>query len=250
MNPEYPETFARFYDQIYHHQRDDVDNGWFQEQISLAGGKSLEVGCGTGRLLMNALHNGADIYGIDISQSMIDILLGKLPVEEQYRISRQNIINFTSDEKFNLIIAPFRVMMHIEEKEHQLAALNNVYDHLGNNGRFIFDTFIPDLNYIIRGYDNFTDYEGEYEPGRKLKRVVTTTPELISQTININFRIEWDEGDMKKSEEWITRLRFFFRYELEHLVERSKFSSYKILGDYHGNELSSKSKEFIVICEK
>jgi hypothetical protein len=45
-------------------------------------------------------------------------------------------------------------------------------------------------------------------------------------------------------------MRFFFRYELEHLVERSLFRKYKILGDYKGNELTSQSKEFIVICEK
>ena len=45
-------------------------------------------------------------------------------------------------------------------------------------------------------------------------------------------------------------MRFFFRYELEHLVERSKFECYKILGDYHGNELNQDSKEFVVICQK
>jgi len=37
---------------------------------------------------------------------------------------------------------------------------------------------------------------------------------------------------------------------LEHLIERAEFKNYKILGDYLGNELSEKSKEFIVICQK
>jgi SAM-dependent methyltransferase len=249
-NFEYPKTFARFYDQIYHYHRDDVDNAWFQEQIKRTKGRVLEVGCGTGRLLMNALNAGADIYGIDISGSMLDILKTKLPKNQHRRISRQNIIDFTSDFKFDLVIAPFRVMMHLQTKEEQLMALNNVYDHLHRHGRFIFDTFIPDLNYLIKGYDNFTDYEGEYEPGKKVRRIVTSHPDLISQTITVNFRIEWEEGNELKKEEWVTPMRFFFRYELEHLIERSLFRKYKILGDYKGNELGSNSKEFIVICEK
>jgi len=53
-----------------------------------------------------------------------------------------------------------------------------------------------------------------------------------------------------KNEEWKVPLRFFFRYELEHLIERSKFKKYKILGDYQGNELNHKSREFIVTCLK
>lgn len=249
-NFEYPRTFARFYDQIYHYHRDDVDNAWFQGQIKHTKGKVLEVGCGTGRLLINALNGGADIYGIDISQSMIDVLNGKLSKDQHHRISKQNIANFRSDHKFDLIIAPFRVMMHLLEKEEQLTALNNVYDHLHKHGKFIFDTFIPDLNYLIKGYDNHTDYEGEYEPGKKIRRIVSTEPSLIDQQIKVKFRMEWDEGDKVKQEEWITPMRFYFRYELEHLVERSLFRKYKILGDYHGNELSNLSKEFIVICEK
>jgi len=46
------------------------------------------------------------------------------------------------------------------------------------------------------------------------------------------------------------QLRFFFRYELEHLIERSKYNRYKILGDYQGNELNQKSKDFIIVCYK
>lgn len=250
MKSEYPPAFARFYDQIYHFHRDDVDNKWFQEQISSVKGKILEVGCGTGRLLMEAHKNGADIYGIDISQPMIDILLSKMDKKNYNRISRQNILDFRFDFKFDLVIAPFRVMMHMLEKKDQLKALDNVYNNLNEGGRFIFDAFIPDLNYLVKGFNNHTDYEGEYEPGKKLRRIVSTTPDLITQTIDINFRIEWDESGRENVEQWSIPLRFFFRYELEHLVERSKFNKYKILGDYHGGGLNRESKEFVVICEK
>jgi hypothetical protein len=62
--------------------------------------------------------------------------------------------------------------------------------------------------------------------------------------------LDWDEDNEMKHEDWTMPLRFFFRYELEHLIERSEFETYKMLGDYQGNELNQKSKEFIIICQK
>jgi hypothetical protein len=94
------------------------------------------------------------------------------------------------------------------------------------------------------------DFEGEYEPGKKLKRITSTQPDLLNQIINVNFRIEWDENNELRHDEWNLPLRYYFRYELEHLIERSHFTDYTILGDYSGNELNPDSKEFIVICRK
>ena len=250
MTFEYPENFARFYDLIYHEVRDSVDLEFFQNEIRQTKGKILEIGVGTGRSFIQALKEGADIFGLDISPAMICVLLKKLEKDQHWRISLQNIVDFAIDFRFDLIIAPFRVMMHVLDKEEQIRAINNVYDHLNPNGRFIFDAFIPDLNRLITGFDNYIDFEGEYEPGKKMRRIVSTTPDLINQIINVDFRMEWEEGYRWKHEIWRVPMRFFFRYELEHLVERSKFESYKILGDYQGNELNQDSKEFVVICQK
>jgi SAM-dependent methyltransferase len=246
----YPEYFARFYDLIYHQIRDGVDNKFYLGKIKSTKGKVLEIGTGTGRLLIEALENGSDIYGIDISPSMLDFLKAKLNAEDQNRISIQNIVDFKLDTKFDLIIAPFRVFMHLIEKHDQLNALNNVYSHLNPGGEFIFDLFIPDLKPLIKGLDNVTDFEGEYEPGNRVKRIVSTNPDLINQLINITFRFEWNEGSPKFSKEWKTPMRYFFRFELEYLIERSKFNKYHIAGDFEGNALNNDSKEFILTCTK
>jgi ubiquinone/menaquinone biosynthesis C-methylase UbiE len=247
---KYPKNFARFYDTIYHNMRDAVDNEYFQNEIQRSGGKILEIGVGTGRLFINALNQGADIHGLDISESMLEILYKKLQRDQHYRISQQNIINFSFDFKFNLIIAPFRVIMHLLNIEEQIKAIDNVYNHLNSNGRFIFDAFIPDLNQLIKGINNQMDFEGEYDSGQKIRRFVSTSPNLINQTIQVNFHLEWEEKNELKHDDWILPLRFFFRYELEHLLERTKFEKYKIYGDYKGSELNKESKDFIVICQK
>jgi SAM-dependent methyltransferase len=181
---------------------------------------------------------------------MVKVLLKKLDIKQHHRISIQNIIDFKYNHKFELIIAPFRVIMHVLEKEDQMRALNNVYRHLKSGGRFIFDAFVPDLKMLINRLKNLMDFEGEYEPGKKVRRIVSTRPDLIKQLINVDFLFEWEEGNEVKQDRWTSPMRYFFRYELEHLIERSYFENYKILGDFSGNELNDNSREFIVVCQK
>lgn len=247
---QYPRFFARFYDLIYHQVRDGVDNNFYLNKIIQTKGKILEVGTGTGRLLIEALENGADIYGIDISPSMLEILKGKLNKEQQDRISLQNIVDFKSGFKYDLIIAPFRVFMHLIEKRDQLKALNNVYHNLNPGGEFIFDAFVPDLKMLIKGLDKLKDFDEEYEPGNRVRRIVSTKPDPMNQIINVTFTIEWNEGTSDFSREWNTPMRYFFRYELEHLVERSPFEEYDIAGDFYGNPLCPSSGEFIITCRR
>lgn len=246
----YPDFFARFYDLIYHSLRDGVDNQFFMDKIKNCKGKILEIGVGTGRFFIEALNSDADIYGIDISPEMINVLTNKLKNSEKQRVSVQSMVDFSLPHKFDMIIAPFRVFMHIIDKKEQLAALNHVFEYLNKGGIFIFDTFIPDLKQLIDGLNNVVDFEGEYEPGKKVQRIVTTKPSLINQIIDIEFKFRWEEDNQTKEKVWQLPLRFFFRYEIEHLIEKSQFTDYQIFGDYFGNSLCNTSKEFVVLCTK
>ncbi len=247
---EYPKHFARFYDIIYFGMRDPADKDYYLKQIFGTKGKTLEAGVGTGRLFKPALTEGADIYGIDTSSAMLEELYDKIDPGEHHRISRQSIVDFHFDFRFDLVIAPFRIMSHILKKEDQLKALNNVYQHLNPGGTFIFDAFVPDPDYLKKGFEDFVDFEDEDEWGNKVTRSVTTRPDLIHQIINTEFTLQWTEDGKTKKESWSFPLRFFFRYELEHLVERSLFESYRIFGDFQGGSLTRESKEFLTVCRK
>lgn len=250
MSDEYPLFFARFYDLIYRHLRDGVDSQFYLSRIRETEGKILEIGVGTGRLFLDALQRGADIYGIDISPGMLEVLNSKLNTAQKKRVTLQNMIDFTTENRFSLIIAPFRVFMHLIDKKGQLTALDNICNHLTPGGEFIFDVFVPDLKMLISGLHDITDFNEEYEPGCRVKRTINTQPDLMQQIINLSFLIEWNDNQSAYSREWKTQMRYFFRYELEHLIERSKFYDYHILGDFNGNGLDNNSKEFIVVCKK
>lgn len=246
---EYPDFFARFYDVIYDHVRSSADHDYFLDKILDAKGPVLEVGVGTGRFFIEALNRGADIDGIDISSEMIKVLKQKLPSEHHHRIQIQDICTLKMHRKFDLIIAPFRVFMHLTDVKDQIAALDRVYDHLLPGGTFIFDLFVPNLKMLDEGLDNFNDFSGEYEPGKKLARYSSMQADLINQISHVTFRFVWMEDGHEQTKEWKTDLRFFFRYELEHLLAHSKFSKYNIYGDFSERELTKDSKEFIVVCK-
>jgi SAM-dependent methyltransferase len=245
----YPEFIARFYDVIYAHLR-TVDRDFFLNQILSTRGPVLEVGVGTGRFFLDALSHGADIYGIDVSETMLRQLKARIDERNQHRVFLQDARSLNLSKKFDLIVAPFRVFSHLLEVEDQLRALNSICDHLNPGGRFIFDLYVPDLKILQNGINEETDFDGEYAPGKRLKRVISAKSDLISQVNHVTMTLTWDEGETSKTESWHLPMRFFFRHELEHLVNRSTLKLKHMYGDYEGHELSSDSKDFVVVCER
>jgi SAM-dependent methyltransferase len=245
----YPEYIARFYDVIYAHLR-TVDRDYFLKEILAAKAPVLEVGVGTGRFFIDALDQGADIYGIDVSATMLDQLRRKLDPVHHHRISHQDARSLNLDKKFDLVVAPFRVFSHLIDVEDQMQALNSIHDHLNPGGRFIFDLFVPDLKILQNGIKDETDFDGEYAPGKKLKRVVSAEPDLISQVNKVTMTLTWDDEEGEKTSSWQFLMRFFFRHELEHLIARSKLKFERIYGDYEGHDLSSGSRDFVVVCQR
>jgi len=250
MSSIYPSYFARFYDLIYSSIRSDIDTDYFLKKIREAKGPVLEAGVGTGRLFTEALKQGLDIYGIDISPAMLNILKSKIDRKYHDRLTIQNISDFSFGRKFKLILAPFRVFMHITETLEQLAVLNHVYDNLSEGGLFIFDLFIPDPDLLAKGINEVMDFEGEYAPGETLQRITSSHSDLVNQITDVTFRFEWTEKGRNFSEAWNTQLRFCFRFELEYLLMRSKFTHFQIFGDYLENPLNKSSKDFVVVCRK
>ena len=247
---KYPEFFARFYDTIYHQLRDTTDHNFFSKRINGCKGKVLEIGVGTGRFFAESLNKNADIYGIDISPAMLDICKTKISEKEQYRLSLQDMRTFSFDFTFDLIIAPFRVFMHILDNKEQLIALNNVAKHLSENGTFIFDAYVPNMKMMAEGLDNDLDFIGEYAPGKKLKRLVSMKTDLIEQINEMFFTLEWDEDKKVKQKFWVTKLKYFFRHEIEYLIEKSDLKLEQFYGDYEETPLNSTSKEFVLVCSK
>lgn len=245
----YPDYVARFYDVIYDSMR-TADRAYYRKKILEAAGPVLEVGVGTGRFFLEALHAGADIYGIDPNETMLGVLRNQLQDEQTRRVSVQSAEDFMLDQRFNLVIAPFRVFSHLVTVEQQLRALQRIHAHLVDGGLFIFDLFVPNLRMLLEGLHEHVDFDGEYAPGKKLRRITSNHADLINQVNRVTMRYEWDEDDNKKVLEWQFNMRYFFRWEIEHLIARSPLMLETIFGDYEESPLTNASNDFVVMCRK
>ena len=245
---EYPASIARFYDLIYHKVRSTVDLEFYMEHIRETKGPVLEIGAGTGRLFSAALDSGTDIYAVEPSPAMLDILRSKVDHAFHSRIQDTNAGSFRFEQKFDLILAPFRVFSHIPTVEEQLKALNNIHTHLSDNGRFIMDLYVPDPGMLASGLKNLKDFDEEFSPGNRVSRTVSMHADIVNQVSHVTMTLAWNEGDRKYEDTWKMEMRFYHRYELEHLLKLSKLKLVEFLGDFSGNTLSADSKEFILIC--
>jgi SAM-dependent methyltransferase len=247
---EYPDVLVRFYDVIYRQLRAGVDETYFLNRMAESGGKVLEIGVGTGRLFSQALKNGADIYGLDVNHQMIEKAKEKIAPEHHHRLFVQDAVTMQMPHRFALILAPFRVFSHIIDVEDQIRCLNRIHEHLEPGGRFIFDLYVPDLGILKNGIQDQVDFDGEYEEGKRLVRTVSSKSDMSTQTSTVCMKFKWDEAGQTRTEEGRFLMRFFFRYELEHLVRLSNLKLEAIFGDYQGNPVNGDSKDFVLVCSR
>jgi len=247
---EYPGIVAGFYDIIYEKIRDKIDRKFYMDKILATDGPVLEVGCGSGRLLVSALDKGADIYGIDLSNNMLDVLRSKINEEQHYRVTQDDMRDFYLNKKFKLIYAPFRVFSHMYTVQDQLNALKCIKNHLADDGVFVFDLYVPNPLMIYKDTEENIDFDGEYEPGKNLRRIVSIKTDYINQinTIYTKFEVE----DINEINVFDNRfnMRYYFRYELEHLIKLSGLKLKIMYGDYNYSPLSNISNDFVTECTK
>ena len=247
MSP-YPDYVARFYDVVYRKVRDAADKSYYVNKLVSCQGTSLEVGVGTGRIFLEALDRGADVYGTDSSAEMLGVLRQKLEPRHRHRVFQSDLVTMELGKRFHLIIAPFRVLSHIVDVDDQIRALNRVHDHLTPGGVFIFDLYVPNLKLLLDGLLPTVDFDGDHAPGRRLRRTASAASDLITQITSVTMTFDWDDEGGHHSRDWTFPMRIFFRYELEHLIARSKLELKAIYGDFEESPLDAGSKEFLIHC--
>ena len=72
--------------------RDRPDVAFFVEAATAAGSPVLEVGCGTGRVLIPTARAGIDIVGLDLSPHMLAVCRQRLQTESEAVRARVRLV--------------------------------------------------------------------------------------------------------------------------------------------------------------
>jgi SAM-dependent methyltransferase len=251
--------FAELYDHTpLYAARGDV--AFYVDRARQANGTTLELGCGTGRILIPTATAGCAVVGLDASGFMLErcrLKLERQPTEVQQRarLVQANMTGFDLGESFALISIPFRGFQHLLRVEEQLGCLDAARRHLAPGGRLIFDAFHPNPRYL---HDpEYLEEREEFEEtplpdGRRFRRTWRIASYRRTEQINeVEFIYYLTHADGAK--ERIVGpfpLRYFFRYELEHLLARAGFRVANLYGEFDRSTLADDSPEMIFVAEK
>lgn len=103
-------------------------------------GKILDIGCGTGRILKPLLEGGHTVFGLDLSEHMLEITNEKLKTSNLMApLFQGDMKDFQIRHKFALIMIPNCSMIYIDNDEDRKRVFKSVYQHLDEGGVFVFD---------------------------------------------------------------------------------------------------------------
>ncbi len=108
--------YAELYDTVYEDYVEDIP--FYVAEAQRAHGPCLELGCGTGRVLIPVASAGVEVTGLDLSPPMIARARRKvatLPQDVRSRITlyEGDMRDFGLEQRFALIYVPFRAFLHL-----------------------------------------------------------------------------------------------------------------------------------------
>ncbi len=256
---EYGPT-ADFYDYVWPY-RDRPDVRFYVEAATEARGPVLEVGCGTGRVLIPAARAGVDITGLDSSPRMLAAARRKLESESAEVRSRVQLVEgdmrgFQLSRAFRLVTSPFRPFQHLMTAADQLACLAAIHRCLEPGGRLVFDLFNPSLDAIVnRPVGEELDEEPEFTlpDGRKVVRrnkVVRQDRFKQAGEFELIYYVTHPDGRQERLVHAFA-LRYVFRFEAEHLLARAGFVVEDLFADWDRSPYGSRYPgELIFVARK
>lgn len=136
--------FANIYDELIY---EDIDYDEISEKIiSLSNENNIEfedyldLACGTGNVGVRVGKYFKNMYAVDLSNDMLNIAFEKFKQNKiKAKVICQDMSELSLNHKFNLITSVLDSTNYITEEENLFNYFKRVYDHLKDDGLFIFD---------------------------------------------------------------------------------------------------------------
>ncbi len=202
------------------------------------GGKILEFAIGTGRVALPLQQRGADVCGIELSQSMVDQMRAK-PGGNQIPVTLGDMSSTRVDGEFSLVYLVHNTISNLITQDEQVNCFCNAADHLVPGGYFVVEDQIPRLRALPQDgnsllFDTSSDHLGfdEYDTTRQL---------LVSH----HYWFNMDQVETFKSTH-----RYTWPAELDLMARIAGMSLYERWSDWNRNSFTGESKSHISIWQK
>jgi len=222
------------------------DLAFYRAHARECGGQVLELGVGTGRIAYGLAEAGATVVGLDNSVAMLRLAEEKRadfpePVQRRLALIIGDMADFGIDHWFDLVIAPFRALNHLEGRARWQHCLTCIHAHLRIGGRAILHVFAPDEAMLQRsgeapeGPPVHVDLpaDGLAVEFFVVRRDVNRERQSLSQLVE--FRILNPDGQLERSSrEWLT-YHWQSRAQLAEIAAAVGFEPGSVYSDFHAS---------------
>lgn len=239
----------------------DLENAAFTEDLDFwlglaeeHGGPILELGCGTGRVLLNLARRGFAVTGVDNSEAMLERLRAKLAAASGRHLAAPPVIaraaleDFDLGQTFALALLPYNTFMHLLTTEAQLDVLARIRRHLRPGGVLALD--LPNPGEVYAAGDQGLTLERSFADGdRTVQQFSSIALDRAAQLAHIiwNYDTTGPEGVLQRTIVPLT-LRYTFPAEMRLLLERSSFTLAGLHGDYAGAPFADGAPRMVVVA--
>ena len=176
------------------------DIGYYRDLCAARGGAVLELGCGTGRILLPLLAAGIDIEGIDQSDGMLQELQRQATMRGlKAQVSLGTLQEFHVTRKFTTVLCPYSVVTYLTTAAELTRCLQLIRQTLLPAGVLVLDTFIP--RDVVAFEDFRLDYRRPHGDGT-LQREKRISKQDGCNRIERRYTLLRADGSVERS--WIT----------------------------------------------
>lgn len=238
------------------------DVEWYRQKAADAGGPVLELGAGTGRVTIPIAEAGIRVSALDLDPGMLDRLRQKaaaLSADARERISihHGDMRSFTLEQRFALVIIPFRAFLHNVTRDDQLATLRRAHAHLQTGGELALNVFHPSLEYMAGSAGTHAGV-WRWRETRKLDGggfVVDSDAnryDTVHQRVESMIRTEefGQDGSLRRTYMMHLELAYLYPSDIASLLADSGFELTRLSGDFQGRSFERDSDELVVEARK
>jgi SAM-dependent methyltransferase len=241
------------YDLMHAGYEDDAR--FLREFVQLLGESPevLELGCGTGRLLIPLLEAGASVTGLDREPAMLTLATRRVaPFAERAQLISGDMQHFSLSRLFELVVLGLNSFMHLLTTAQQLDCLRAIRAHLRPAGLLFID--LPNPHAMLREIPTVLLHQftrpSVLAPQSQVTLWSSTTFASAEQLARSTLFFDESEGQGQPVRRTISNvtLRLTFRYELELLLARSGFAVRSLYGDYDSAPYHDDSERLICVA--
>jgi SAM-dependent methyltransferase len=224
------------------------DQAFYERRIAASGEPALEIGCGTGRLLLPYLSEGLDVDGLDASEEMLAICRRKaaaMGLEPTLHHQKMEALDLT--RRFRTIYVAYGSFQVLLERAQILATLGRFRVHLTEGGQLLMALFVPRLQHDPELRWHIQRVASRPEDGATILMHEACAYDRTEQVQTGWYRYEVVlDGQVVQTEVRSMRQRWFTKHEITLLLERAGFGAIETFGDYRDEPFDDRHAEMVV----